>query len=112
MRKRQGAPKTALGTSVVHGGEDVRTRSSRAHSGTTPLLFRKTPQDIVRARACYEDMVKEGLSMGMPPYRIGIDYMGLVWPKGAQAQMWQTLQKALDPQGIIAPGRYLPPLNP
>lgn len=88
----------------------VTTRTSRVHSGTIPLLFKKTPEDMQRAQQCYEALVLAGLADGMPPYRIGIDYMQLVWPQGAQAQTWRTIQEALDPCGIIAPGRYLAPL--
>lgn len=87
----------------------VTTRTSRVHSGTIPLLFKKTPEDIARAKRCYTEMVQVGLTMGMPPYRIGVDYMHLTWPRDEQHEMWQTLQQALDPSGIIAPGRYLPP---
>lgn len=97
---------------VAHGFDPllaVTTRSSRVHSGTIPLLFRKTEQDIQRAKACYEALARTSLSLGMPPYRIGVDYMHLTWPKDSQAQMWRTLQQALDPAAVMLPGRYLAP---
>lgn len=87
----------------------VTTRSSRVHSGTIPLIFRKTPEDIARAKACYQALVASGISNGMPPYRIGVDYMDQVYAPvdSAAAQAWTGLKESLDPNDIISPGRYL-----
>lgn len=86
----------------------VTTRSSRVHSGTIPLNFQKTEGDTARAHACYRALVEAGLAQGMPPYRIGIDYMDQVYAEEASAHdaTWQGLRTVLDPNGVVAPGRY------
>jgi 4-cresol dehydrogenase (hydroxylating) flavoprotein subunit len=99
-------------TLALHGFDPllaVTTRSSRVHCGTIPLLFDKTDADIARARACYRELVAVGLSMGMPPYRIGADFMDMVFPPAdsAGAALWRGLKAQLDPNGVIAPGRYV-----
>lgn len=111
----RGYTQTMARVLVEHGFDPllaVTTRSTRVHSGTIPLLFRKTPEGIERARTCYQALVDAGISAGMPPYRLGIDFMPSVWPRGEMAQTWAAIQRALDPQGVIAPGRYLAPLPP
>jgi 4-cresol dehydrogenase (hydroxylating) flavoprotein subunit len=90
----------------------VTTRSSRVHSGTIPLLFDKTEAGIARARACYRALVAAGLQLGMPPYRIGADFMDAVYPAAdsASALLWRGLKAQLDPGDVIASGRYVMPL--
>ena len=90
----------------------VTTRSSRVHCGTIPLLFDKTEAGISRARACYRELVATGLQCGMPPYRIGTDFMDTVAPPAdsASATLWRGLKSLLDPNDVIAPGRYVMPL--
>lgn len=88
-------------------------RNSRVCTCTVPILFDKTPEGIERARACYDELLRVSIDMGMPPYRLGIDFMELL-----QAQMdvqarktGSALKMAFDPRDIIAPGRYLAPLS-
>jgi 4-cresol dehydrogenase (hydroxylating) len=90
----------------------VTTRSSRVHSGTIPLNFKKTEPDASRAQACYRALVSAGVAQDMPPYRIGIDYMDQVYaPAGSSHdRTWAHLRAALDPNGVVAPGRYIRPL--
>lgn len=87
----------------------VTSRSSRVLSATIPLLFDPAqPEAVRRAKACYRDLVQSGLRQGWPPYRLGIDYMELIGHAegSAQAALHQHLKAALDPNGILAPGRY------
>lgn len=62
-----------------------------------------------RATACHQALWAAAVAAGYPPYRAASgDVHGL---KAAQASYWQAVQKlksALDPAGIIAPGRYGP----
>lgn len=89
------------------------TRSSRICTATLPLIFKKTPEDIERAHACYEELMAACLTLGMPPYRLGIDFM----PQLHAAQHVSTdmlhseLKHALDPNDVISPGRYVAPMR-
>lgn len=87
----------------------VTSRSPRVLSATIPLLFEPAnPDDVQRAKACYRDLVESGLSRGWPPYRLGVDYMDLIGTTSCsdQSELHQRLKAALDPNNVIAPGRY------
>lgn len=87
----------------------VTSRSSRVLSATIPLLFDPSLADEVsRARACYRDLVATGLRQGWPPYRLGVDSMELLDAEIASesAELHRRLKAALDPNDVIAPGRY------
>ena len=52
-------------------------------------------------------MLEQFYAAGFPPYRVGIQQLGRVLR--ADDPFWVTvarLKAALDPHGIIAPGRY------
>lgn len=89
------------------------TRTSRVCTGTIPLLFHKTPENIARARACYAELVSTGIKLGMPPYRLGSDAMGpLVESMGEDTLNFaRKMKEALDPNDVIAPGRYAPAIS-
>ncbi len=62
----------------------------------------------VRAKACYQEVVSALMNAGYPPYRASIGGMPMLWQEGDA--FWETARKikqALDPQGILAPGRYV-----
>ena len=63
-----------------------------------------------RAKQCYDAGLKALFELGYPPYRIGIQSMSMLSEYSDQ-EFWETtraLKKTLDPNGIIAPGRYQP----
>lgn len=86
----------------------VTTRSPRVHSGTIPLLFRRTPKDESRARDCYRALVAAGIGIGMPPYRLGVEYMDGLYPPedSPSALALRALKETFDPGDVISPGRY------
>lgn len=87
----------------------VTSRSPRVLSATIPLLFDPAnPEEVARAKACYRDLVSSGLRRGWPPYRLGVDYMDLIGAEegSEQSELHQRLKTALDPNNVIAPGRY------
>lgn len=89
----------------------VTARSSRVHCGTIPLIFHKEDEtSVARAKACYRALVKEGIKHGMPPYRIGTEYMDEIYINESSGFMQSLLniKYQLDPNEVIAPGRYLP----
>jgi 4-cresol dehydrogenase (hydroxylating) len=71
---------------------------------------RKREDRRVAARACHHAIVDATLAAGYPPARMAIDGMGLLDPAGdSYWQLVRRLKHCLDPDGILAPGRYLPP---
>jgi 4-cresol dehydrogenase (hydroxylating) len=72
------------------------------------LYDRDTPGEDERAMACYEELLATLLEAGYVPYRLGIQSMqSLPAPVGDYASFAQGLKMALDPNGILSPGRYI-----
>lgn len=82
--------------------------SDKLFDSTVPLLFeRQDPDAIERVQLCYQALYDEGKKLGMLPYRMGVQCMDLLGTSGSS--YWQTAQKiksVIDPNQIIAPGRY------
>ena len=56
---------------------------------------------------CFEELYEEGLALGFVPYRIGSQFMPALARHGVGVgSMVQTLKSALDPNLVLAPGRY------
>ncbi len=86
--------------------------SERALAAIVTIAFDPAdPAEAARARECYRAGLERALELGYPPYRVGIDGMDLLLGRGADDAFWkatEALKQALDPDGIIAPGRYQP----
>lgn len=84
--------------------------SNRCFDSTVPLLFdRENPDQAGRARDCYRALFEAGREHGFLPYRANIDSMALfVNPDSTFWQMASRLKRAVDPENLIAPGRYVP----
>ena len=84
--------------------------SDRCFDSTVPLLFNRANRDAVeRAGQCYIALVEAGRKIGCIPYRSTVDSMQyFVKPDSPYWQVVAALKRELDPQGLIAPGRYSP----
>ncbi len=82
--------------------------SDRLFDSTVPLLFdRDRPEAVAAAHACYEELLATGRRHGCFPYRVGIGSMETLRSLQQHAPAFHDrLQTALDPHGLIAPGRY------
>ncbi|MCB1801695.1 MAG: FAD-binding oxidoreductase [Gammaproteobacteria bacterium] len=96
-----------------HGIEPLITLTSvseRCWDSTVPILFDPlNDEDSTRAKKCYRDLFENGRQLGYVPYRSHVETMD--WYVSADSPFWRTTQKikqALDPNGILAPGRYSP----
>jgi len=70
---------------------------------------RDIPGEDQRAMACHDDMLEQLCDAGYYPYRLGIQSMAKLPSKTEVYQQFFThLRSSLDPNGILAPGRYLP----
>ena len=66
-------------------------------------------EETARAKACHDEVFANMFEAGYIPYRVGNHAMGRLDPQGDS--YWRTvgaIKAALDPAGILAPGRYQP----
>jgi 4-cresol dehydrogenase (hydroxylating) len=94
-----------------HGLEPLITLTSlsdRCWDSTVPLLFDPSDEaDKARAMACYKELMVTGFEKGFVPYRTNIDSMGMFAKEGVPYwELAKALKEKIDPDNIIAPGRY------
>jgi 4-cresol dehydrogenase (hydroxylating) len=84
--------------------------NERALGGVLTVAYDKEdPAEVERARRCYRTLFDTVMKAGYIPYRVGNQSMAALDPHGDV--FWKVvgrLKRALDPDGIIAPGRYEP----
>ncbi|MEO1525538.1 MAG: FAD-binding oxidoreductase [Planctomycetota bacterium] len=96
----------------AHGIEPLITLTSlsdRLFDSTVPILYRKSESGAAeRAQACYEALFDAGKTLGCVPYRITTKSMQRVTRDGFDTHFdfVSRLKNAVDPNGLIAPGRY------
>ncbi|RSZ60819.1 FAD-binding oxidoreductase [Massilia atriviolacea] len=98
---------------AVHGFDLFVTFSminERALGAVLTIAYDKEDADEAgSAMACYQAVFDSVMGAGYIPYRVGNQSMGQLDPHGDV--YWKTVARikaALDPAGIIAPGRYEP----
>jgi hypothetical protein len=94
-----------------HGLEPLITLTSlndRIFDSTVPLLFeRQQAAAADAAQSCLRALLEEGRAQGWFPYRVGVDNMAWLTALQTDALAFHTrLQHSVDPQGLLAPGRY------
>ena len=86
----------------------LNTMTDHALEGVLNVAFdRRAPAQVDAAHRAVDAMLEQFYAAGFPPYRVGIQQLGRVLR--ADDPFWVTvarLKAALDPHGIIAPGRY------
>jgi 4-cresol dehydrogenase (hydroxylating) len=84
--------------------------NERTLGGVLTIAYDKEdPDEVARARACHDEVFERMFEAGYIPYRVGNHAMGRLDPAGDA--YWRTvgaIKAALDPAGILAPGRYQP----
>ena len=98
-------------TFARHGFEaaiTVNLMNTKAMEGVVSLAFNRNDTELAeKAHACIQEMESRYMEQGYPPYRVGINSMHHVVKE--DDPFWTTVQRlkqALDPNNIIAPGRY------
>lgn len=84
------------------------TVTHRAFDCTLPILYNKEDsEETERASQCYNAVLRACMKEGYIPYRFGIQSMKDITEQ--EDNYWsvvQRIKKALDPKGILSPGRY------
>ena len=82
--------------------------SERCFDSTVPLLFdRGDPAAVDRAQRCAAELLEAGRREGFVPYRLGLGGMGWLGAhRLAHARLAARLIGAVDPDRVLAPGRY------
>ncbi|KQM70230.1 FAD-binding oxidoreductase [Xylophilus sp. Leaf220] len=98
-------------------GFDHRLEMQVGLSAVTPRLLhafvslvydRDVEGEDARAMACHDAMLAWLLAEGLPPYRLGIQSMDWLRERdGPFERVLRGVRGVLDPDGILAPGRYL-----
>lgn len=68
---------------------------------------RDVPSEDSKAMACYDELQRRLTTAGYYPYRLGIQSMDLLDSDKVRAGFLSALKRTLDPNGILAPGRYV-----
>jgi 4-cresol dehydrogenase (hydroxylating) len=74
-----------------------------------PLVIydRDAPGADEAAMRCHDAIIAKACAAGYPPYRLGVQSMGaLPAPRDDHGALLARLKKALDPNDVLAPGRY------
>ncbi len=83
------------------------TANDKCAIGAIPIIYKK-PQDAEKAMRCYDELVKQGIAIGCPPYRLNVQAMQHL-SSYAGTGYWKTvanIKAAIDQQHVLSPGRY------
>src|SRR5262249_14831678 len=105
---------TRLASDILlrHGFEpqtSVSIATERSLICVTTISFdRDVPCEDERAFRSSEELTERPLARGYPPYRMNVSSMHHATTQDAHAALLTRLKAALDPNGVLAPGRYQP----
>jgi 4-cresol dehydrogenase (hydroxylating) len=100
----------ATRTLLAHGFEPQMSISLATERSAICVITisydRDVPGEDARAMECYRTLTGELLSRGYPPYRLNVGSMDCLNDDPAYAIAIRALKAVLDPNGVLAPGRY------
>jgi 4-cresol dehydrogenase (hydroxylating) flavoprotein subunit len=85
----------------------LSTVSSRSINLMTMIWFDRTPEGSERMRAMRDHLSQDLSSHGFYPSREGIDALAAAAEAGRPQDAAARIKTALDPRGVISPGRYV-----
>jgi hypothetical protein len=68
---------------------------------------RDVPGEDEKTTACYRELLDRLADRGYYSYRLGVGGMSAMGRGGAYQDLLASLKHTLDPNGILAPGRYV-----
>jgi 4-cresol dehydrogenase (hydroxylating) flavoprotein subunit len=98
-------------TTAAHGFEPLIGMScatGRIINVYLALMYdREVVGEDARAMACHDELLARLTDEGYPPYRMGVQSMSASSSSaGGYGALIDRLRSAIDPKGILAPGRY------
>jgi FAD/FMN-containing dehydrogenase len=109
VEKMIGMVKSTLGKYSFNESLSITTLSESCSMGIIPIIY-KRPAEKDKAHQCFNELWQRGAEIGCYPYRINIAAMERLTDT-QNSVFWSTVARikaALDPHGILAPGRYCP----
>jgi 4-cresol dehydrogenase (hydroxylating) len=96
---------------AAHGFEPLIGMScatGRIINAYLALIYdRETRGEDERAMACHDELMERLIEKGYPPYRLGVQSMDSIPASGTPYEdLLRALKTAMDPNDILAPGRY------
>jgi len=70
------------------------------------LFDRDVPEEARAARSCHDEALARLIEAGYSPVRLGIQSMTAIVPDQSHVELLRRLKRLLDPNDILAPGRY------
>jgi 4-cresol dehydrogenase (hydroxylating) len=99
-----------IDTLLAHGFEpmiSLTLMTERTVGCVVSIIYdRNVSGEDERAKACHEQLLERLRTSGYYPYRLGIQSMAIMQHAGNFGQFLKRLKKELDPELILAPGRY------
>jgi 4-cresol dehydrogenase (hydroxylating) len=100
----------SIDTLLAHGFEpmlSISLVSDRALTCVVSIGYdRDVPGEDERAMQCYRELLERLTTSGYHSYRLGIQSSAEMAEKDAYTALLSTIKQAIDPKGILAPGRY------
>ena len=98
-------------TTAAHGFEPLIGMSCATGRIINVYLALMYDREIVgedaRAMGCHDELLARLTEEGYPPYRLGVQSMSANFSSSdCYGALIDRLKKAIDPKGILAPGRY------
>jgi 4-cresol dehydrogenase (hydroxylating) len=97
---------------LAHGFEpmiSITLVNDRSIASVISISYdRSVPGEDSRALDCYRQLLEALASNGYYSYRLGIQSMTSANGQRDYARLLQSLKDAVDPAGVLAPGRYVP----
>jgi len=97
---------------AAHGFEPLiglNALTERCVYGVVGIAYdRDEPGEDDRALRCHDELLAQLTAAGYYPARLGLQSMDAVQGEDTYARLLRTLKDALDPNHILAPGRYVP----
>jgi len=97
---------------MQHGFEPMISMTAVTDRSLACVISISYDRDVLgedeRALRCYSELQRSMQKNGYYPYRLGIQGMRLLERNAGTARALKSIKDALDPDGILAPGRYIP----
>jgi 4-cresol dehydrogenase (hydroxylating) len=88
----------------------VTPQERAAHLVAMVLYDRDAPGADAQARHAQDALQASLATLGALPFRLGVDALGALPPSvDDHDAVLARVKRALDPEGVLAPGRYLRP---